>query len=84
MTHPYRCLATVDTPKPLARWRSWLNRWWLDYAFSRFQWWRRMRGGHWEQWFIDWPVGDDVWLQSDHGTRPGLGVALTAACEEWS
>lgn len=80
---PYRC-AGIEVPRPPAWWRAWLNRWWLDAAFGRFQWWRRLRGGHWEHWLIDWPVLSDMWLPNEHGTRPGLGVGQPSACEDWS
>lgn len=87
MTHPYRCLATVDTPRPLARWRSWLNRWWLDAMFASLQCWRRVRGGHWELWLILYPIADIVWVQLPHDMRPdgvpGLGVRCYD-CEDWS
>lgn len=55
--------------------------WYLDHLFARFRWFRRMRGGHWEQWWIDMPVCSTLWLRREHGTRPGLGV-YPDACED--
>jgi hypothetical protein len=46
--------------------------------FSKFQWYRRMCGGRWEEWFIDVPFGTPMWLHEDHrdGTTPPLAVRL--------
>jgi hypothetical protein len=61
---------------------------WLDIIFDRFGWWRRLRGGHWEQWWIDVPVASDVWMRVDgcsleNGYRPAGGYG-TPRCEDWS
>lgn len=52
--------------------------------------WRRFRGGHWEQWYIDVPVAAPVWVASDEChkgiemamLRP-LGAFGTPVCEDW-
>ena len=50
---------------------------------SMFQWYRKLRGGHWELWWIDAPVSSHVWLQKDHhDVRPGLGRIYN--CEDYS
>lgn len=54
----------------------------LDAVLSNFGWYRRMRGGHWEKWWIDSPVNSAVWLKLDHGERPGLGCGAPI-CELW-
>lgn len=61
---------------------------WLDIIFDRFAWWRRLRGGHWEQWWIDVPVASDVWMRVDgcsleNGYRPEGGYGRPR-CEDWS
>jgi hypothetical protein len=52
----------------------------FEYSLSKFRWYRRLRGGRWELWFIDTPVGVEMWFQEDHsdGSRPGLGVMCCA------
>lgn len=43
---------------------------------SMFQWYRKLRGGHWELWWIDAPVSSHVWLQKDHiGDLTGEDIA---------
>lgn len=53
---------------------------WLDHWLSRFKWWRRWRGGRWERWFIDTPVGSWLWFRNPRwpaaDPRPGLGRGL--------
>ena len=53
-----------------------------DCLFAEFRWYRWLRGGHWERWYIDYPVCSAMWLQQAHGVRPGLGQG-TPACEQW-
>jgi hypothetical protein len=48
---------------------------WADHYLSRFRWYRRRRGGRWEWWFIDTPVGSWMWFRNEVG-RPGLGRGL--------
>jgi len=55
----------------------------LDALFAGFRWYRRMRGGHWERWYVDAPVAADVWLRQPHGRRPGLCYG-TPRCEEYA
>ncbi len=57
--------------------------WLLDHLLARFRWYRRMRGGHWEQWWIDMPIAATVIMQNSHGTRPGLGV-VRDWCEDYT
>lgn len=45
----------------------------LDALFSGFRVYRRLRGGHWERWWIGEPVCASTWLRIEHGSRPGLG-----------
>lgn len=49
----------------------------LDIFLSRWQWYRRWRGGHWECWYLDVPVAAMSWFHNEpfatNGTRPGLG-----------
>lgn len=59
----------------------------LDAMFASLRVWRRLRGGHWEQWFIDSPVNGDVWMPVDpcsasSGYRPPLGRG-TPNCETY-
>lgn len=47
-------------------------------GLERFKWFRQWHGGHWERWYIDFPVCSDIWIQFDEcniptGKRPGLG-----------
>ena len=53
-----------------------------DCLFAEFRWYRWLRGGHRERWYIDSPVCSAMWLQQAHGARPGLGRG-TPACEQW-
>ena len=49
---------------------------WVDHWLSRFRWYRRRRGGRWERWFIDTPVGSWLWFRDPcwyPEDRPGLG-----------
>ncbi len=62
---------------------------WLDCTpLPEFQLYRRLRGGHWEQWHIDHPVCSTLWLKETPcnvtaGTRPGLGRG-NPICEDWT
>ena len=58
-----------------------------DVLFSRFRWWRKHRGGHWERWYIDHPVCSSVWLHVDRctersGNRPDGLCRGTPECEQ--
>lgn len=53
-----------------------------EVLFSRFRWYRRWRGGHWEKWWIMPPVASTMWLQGEHGTRP-LGGGILDECEDY-
>lgn len=55
----------------------------LDALFAGFRWYRRLRGGHWERWWVDPPVASDVWIQNPHGRRPGLCYG-TPICEDYT
>jgi hypothetical protein len=55
----------------------------FDSTASRWRWYRRWQGGHWERWFIGPPVASTMWLQNVHGERPGLGV-ICDECEDWT
>lgn len=41
----------------------------LDAFLSGLAWWRRLRGGHWERWYVDHPVCANVWHRLDGCTR---------------
>lgn len=71
----YRENALVPAPKN--------TRWWFwDHLFSRFRWYRRMCGGHWECWHIE-QVWAQIWMQrEEHGVRPPLGHG-NPICEDW-
>jgi hypothetical protein len=51
----------------------------IDFFFSGFRWYRKLQGGHWEQWWIDDPVCSALWIHNLNGTRPALAVNLLAA-----
>lgn len=55
----------------------------VESTASKWRWYRRWCGGHWERWWIDSPVAGSIWLQNAHGERPGLGVSREA-CEDWT
>jgi hypothetical protein len=61
--------------------------WWLDYLFDRFARYRRWRGGHWERWWLDFPVASFQWERTLGCTREtGQYVPLsrgTPVCEDW-
>jgi hypothetical protein len=40
----------------------------LDMMFSRFRWYRWLRGGHWEHWRTILFIGDDLqgWNREEH------------------
>jgi hypothetical protein len=67
-----------------------LHRFLLDVLLGNFcnqRWYRRWQGGHWEQWIIDAPVADTLWLDylactRDTGGRPPGGRG-TPTCETW-
>lgn len=54
---------------------------------ARFRWYRRWAGGHWERWYVDYPVCGDYWFRTDgcylkRETRPGLCRVLHK-CEDY-
>lgn len=56
---------------------------WLHYELTRFRWYRRLRRGHWERYYVDWPVASDIWFQQAHGS-PRVGLERgRPTCEEW-
>ena len=54
----------------------------LDCFLSGFTWWRRFRGGHWEQWHIDYPVCSTLWFSRPHGGTPP-GGRCRPVCEDY-
>lgn len=54
---------------------------------GRFAWYRRRVGGHWERWFVDFPVASHIWFRRRDGCakvnrrRPGLCFG-NPHCEE--
>jgi hypothetical protein len=61
---------------------------WLDILLDRFRWYRRLRGGHWELWFVEPPVASFSWVRqpgcarNDAKLRPGMCHDLHS-CEDW-
>jgi hypothetical protein len=59
----------------------------LKTLFSNFQWFRRLMGGHWEEWYVDGPVHTFVWhaVPACHaaGGRPTGICRGTPICETW-
>lgn len=60
----------------------------FDSALGSFRWWRRLRGGHWERWFIDAPVGTRLWhrverCSYDTQQRPSALARGAPDCEEY-
>jgi hypothetical protein len=60
----------------------------FDWPLSRFQWWRRYRGGHWERCWVDicWSY---IWFQQDHEQAAKSGarfhhVEQLVECESWA
>ncbi len=56
-----------------------------DWLFSGLRWYRRLRGGHWERWHMEYPVCGRIWIRveacsQDGGSRPYLGRG-TPTCE---
>lgn len=39
--------------------------WFFDALLDRCPLWRRIRGGHWERWYVDHPVCGLVWHRVD-------------------
>lgn len=59
----------------------------MDFLFSRFSWYRRFIGGHWEKWYLD-VVHTERWFHVDfcraHGReRPDPLCRGTPECEDW-
>ncbi len=42
----------------------------IDQQLGRWQWWRRMRGGHWERWYCQDPLHKFVWLRLNECMLP--------------
>lgn len=61
--------------------------WLLDYLLDRWQWYRKMRGGHWELWDFYDPGPGLTWIHREEcyfkAGPPGLGLAMYE-CEDWS
>jgi hypothetical protein len=62
------------------------------YLLARWRWYRRLRGGHWERWWVTerhsfrWalmPGGCANHLREGAAAKPE-GVIGTPACETWS
>lgn len=52
--------------------RSIFGNWLIEYLFSRFRWYRRSCGGHWELWYID-VVHSYIWHNLTGCTQTGIG-----------
>lgn len=62
--------------------------WWAEWLFSRFRWYRRWCGGHWEQWFNE-VTRSYMWDQFDRCSRPDdyrppCCMGSPVACEQHS
>lgn len=65
-------------------------RWGALLGLSRFRWFRRWRGGHWERWIIEYAGsagGWEEWMQmpwclARRGQRPAFGRG-TPTCEDY-
>ena len=55
----------------------------FDMLFSGFKWYRKIRGGHWEKWYIGEPVCSTVWINNSHGERP-IGAGCLEDCEDYN
>lgn len=60
----------------------------LDVLFCGFRWWRRLRGGKWELWWVD-IVHSDSWhpvteFSRITGSRPTAICRGTAVEEDWT
>lgn len=62
------------------------------YGLARFRWWRRLRGGHWERWWVTERKGFRWFVMSGGCANPGRegtapkpnGVLGWPVCETWS
>lgn len=57
-----------------------------DAFLSSLRVWRWIRGGHWEQWYVDCPVNSEVWhrvvrCSKVTGNRPTAICRGTPTCE---
>lgn len=52
---------------------------------ANFRWWRKLRGGHWEYWYLT--QGNDAWFRlkecSIGGARPFIGCRGIPRCETY-
>lgn len=63
---------------------------WVDRAFGRFRWYRRLCGGHWECWYL-FGLDATVWFSMDRCSADAdrlpsplcNGVPLCEDYEEW-
>jgi hypothetical protein len=55
----------------------------LNHFLSKFQMYRRWIGGHWEAWWIDFPICSTIWIYCNHGYKPG-GICSLEHCEDYS
>jgi hypothetical protein len=67
--------------------RECLNHELVEHPLSRFQWYRKLRGGRWELHYIDWPVCSDLWLPMKDErrwpiSRPSLSRGIPLV-EDW-
>lgn len=60
--------------------RRLLRHWLIEHLFARFRWYRRWRGGHWEQRWIGPPVASTVWMQNRHDNP--VWFSMLDACED--
>lgn len=54
----------------------------IDFMLSDFKWYRKLCGGHWENWWVDPPVCSSVWVKNNHGRRP-IGAGWLEKCEDY-
>lgn len=62
--------------------------WVLEFFFPYFRWARRLLGGHWELWWVDFPVCSYVWHRVNSCTtetgKPPSGLCRGGyECEDY-
>lgn len=59
----------------------------LLYGFTRYQWFRKWRGGRWELWWVDSPINAAVWhhrsVEEDMDQRPTAICRGTPIIEDY-
>lgn len=48
----------------------------IDHILSNYQWYRKLKGGRWEQWYIGYHVYETLWLNTEENDC-ALGCTCT-------